>query len=54
MDNIIYYLIPMQLLILAIQGLLFLATRREKEETQRIIKDGLKQALKVIVTRRGT
>lgn len=42
-----------QLILLPLQGLLFLATRREREQTNHIIKEGLKQALRVIVTRRG-
>lgn len=50
-DNLQIYLMGFQLVIFALQGLLFLATRREKQETQSLIKEGLRQALRVIVTR---
>lgn len=43
----------LQLILLPIQVLLLLACKREKQQTDAIIKEGLKQALRVIVTRRG-
>lgn len=53
MDKLILAGFILQLILLPIQGLMLLAIRREKEDVQRIIKDGLQQALRVIVTRRG-
>lgn len=47
-----HYVLLLQVILLPIQGLLFIATRREKEETAFMIKEGLKQALRVIVSRR--
>lgn len=41
-----------QIIILPIQGMMFLAMRREKQEMQNMIKEGLKQALRVIVSTR--
>lgn len=40
-----------QIILLPVQMLIFLATRREKEQTLLIIKEGMKQALRVIMTR---
>lgn len=53
-ESIVFWAFIVQIgIFLPLQGLLYFATKREKEEVKFIIKEGLKQSLRVIMTRRG-